>query len=58
MLLNFINSKNEIDEWKDLSKEQEEAILHLPEQLDKGEGKSHKDVIRSVNQNFRPKFIN
>lgn len=58
MLLNFINSKNEIDEWQDLSKEQQEEILLGVEQLDKGQGRSHKDLIRSANQKFRPKFIN
>ena len=52
MLLNFINSKNEIDEWQDLSKEQQEEILLGVEQLDKGEGRSHKDVMADLRKRY------
>ena len=52
MLLNFINSKNEIDEWQDLSKEQQEEILLGVEQLDKGEGRSHKVVMADLRKRY------
>lgn len=52
MLLNFINSKNEMDEWQDLSKEQQEEILLGVEQLDKGEGRSHKDVMADLRKRY------
>lgn len=54
VLLNFINSRNEIDEWQNLSTEQQDAIQLGIEQLDKGEGRQHKDVI----SDFRNRFVN
>lgn len=54
LLLNFINNKNEIDEWANLSPDQQHAIQLGIKQLDKGEGRQHKDVV----SHFRSKFIN
>ncbi len=54
VLLNFINSRNEIDEWQNLSMEQQNAIQLGIEQLDRGEGRKHKNVM----SDFRNKFIN
>lgn len=54
VLLNFINSRNEIDEWQNLSSEQQNAIQLGIEQLDRGEGRKHKNVM----SDFRNKFIN
>lgn len=54
VLLNFINSRNEIDEWQNLSMEQQNAIELGIEQLDRGEGRKHKNVM----SDFRNKFIN
>ncbi len=54
VLLNFINSRNGTDDWKYLSTEQQDAIRLGIEQLDKGEGRQHGDVISA----FRNKFLN
>ena len=54
MLVNFINSKNENDEWESLTKEQQTAINVGIEQLNNGEGRKHNDVM----SDFRNKFIN
>jgi len=54
MLINFINSRNEIDEWQDLTIEQQSAIRLGIQQLDKREGRKHNDVI----SDFRKRFVN
>ncbi|MGB0880642.1 MAG: hypothetical protein ACPGTO_08755 [Polaribacter sp.] len=54
IFINFINSKNENDEWENLTKEQQTAINLGIEQLNNGEGRKHNDVI----SDFRNKFVN
>ena len=54
MLLNYINGKSDIDEWKSLTPEQQEAIKLGVEQLERGEGRNHRDVI----SNARNKYLN
>ena len=54
VLLNFINSRNEIDEWQNLSLEQQNAIQLGIDKLNKGEGRQHKDVM----SDFRIRFLN
>lgn len=54
MLLNYINGKSEIDEWQNLTDEQQTAILRGVEQLDKGQGRSHGEVMTD----FRKRFSN
>lgn len=52
ILLNFINSNNEINEWQNLTQEQKDAILLGIKQLDKGQGKDHKSVMSSVRKRY------
>lgn len=54
VLLNYINGKSEIDEWQNLTTEQQTAILLGVEQLDNGQGSSHDEVMT----NFRKRFAN
>jgi len=54
MLLNFINSKEDIDEWQSLTPEQQAAIKLGIDQLNKGEGRKHSDVM----SDFRKKYLN
>lgn len=54
LLLNYINGSNDINEWNDLTNEQKEAIRIGIEQLDNGEGRSHKEVMAD----FRNRFLN
>ena len=54
MLLNYINGKSDIDEWKSLTPEQQKAIKLGVEQLERGEGRNHRDVI----SNARNKYLN
>jgi predicted transcriptional regulator len=54
MLLNYINGKSEVDEWQNLTTEQQSAIRHGIEQLDNGLGRKHSDVM----SDFRNRFAN
>lgn len=54
LLINFINSNKEVNDWDNLSEAQKKAIKLGIEQLDNGEGKPHVDVI----SNLRKKFAN
>lgn len=54
VLINFINGKTEVDEWQNLTEKQKAAIMHGIDQLNKGEGKSHSDVM----DHMRNKYIN
>ena len=52
MLLNYINGKNELDDWQNLTKEQQNAIRLGIEQLDKGEGREHKKVMSDIRKRY------
>ena len=52
IILNYINGKTEIDEWQNLTIEQQSAIRQGVEQLDKGQGKNHKDVMSDMRKRF------
>lgn len=54
MLLNFINGKSDVDDWQDLTSEQQEAIKIGIEQLDRGEGRNHTNVMSDI----RKKYLN
>ncbi len=52
LLLNYINSHQDPGDWNDLSDEQIDALNLGLSQLDRGEGKSHEDIITK----FRDKY--
>jgi len=52
VLLNYINGNIDIDEWKDLSKEQKDALKLGINQLKEGKGISHKSVISEMKERF------
>lgn len=52
MLLNYINGKNELDDWQSLTKEQQNAIRLGVEQLDNGEGRQHKKVMSDIRKRY------
>ena len=52
MLLNYLNGKDEIDEWKSLTKEQQSALHHGVGQLDKGLGRNHEKVMSDKRNRF------
>lgn len=54
ILLNYINGKNDVDDWQSLTPEQQEAIQLGIDQLNSGKGKSHEKVMSAI----RSKYIN
>ena len=52
MLLNYMNGKNELDDWQSLTQEQQNAIKLGVEQLDNGEGREHKKVISDIRKRY------
>ena len=52
MLLNYINGKNEVDDWKSLTQEQQNAIKLGVEELDNGEGRAHEKVMSDIRQRY------
>lgn len=54
LLLNYINGKSDVNDWQSLTSEQQEAIQTGIDQLNKGKGKSHNEVMTSI----RKKYLN
>ena len=52
ILLNYINGKSEVDDWQNLTAEQQSAIRHGVEQLNNGQRKNHKDVMAEMRKRF------
>ena len=52
MLLNYINGKNDIDDWQNLTIEQQNAIKVGIDQLDNGKGREHKKVISDIRKRY------
>lgn len=54
ILLNFINSKRDVNDWDSLSTELKNGIIEAINQIDTGKGVSHENVISK----FKNKFSN
>ena len=54
LLLNYINSNYALDEWANLTIEQQDAIKLAVKQLDNSEGRKHNTII----SDFRDKYLN
>jgi predicted transcriptional regulator len=52
MLLNYINGKSELDDWQNLTTEQQNAIKLGIEQLNNGEGREHKKVMSDIRKRY------
>ncbi len=52
LLLNFINKTVDVDDWQNLTREQQDAIKLGVGQLDKGEGRRHDNVMSDVRKRF------
>ncbi|MGE0090812.1 MAG: hypothetical protein AB7S50_15170 [Bacteroidales bacterium] len=46
VLLNYINSKDDLNEWSNLTAEQQKGIIDSIEQLDDNQGISHHNVMK------------
>ena len=54
LLLNYINGNYALDEWVNLTVEQQDAIKLAVRQLDNDEGRKHNNVI----SDFRNRYLN
>ena len=52
ILLNYINGKNELDDWQNLTEEQQSAIRLGIGQLENGEGREHKKVMSDIRKRY------
>jgi len=54
LFLNYLNSNDTLDEWDNLTEEQQNALKKGVDQLDNEEGRKHHNVIAD----FRSKYKN
>ena len=52
VLLNYLNSKDDLDEWNNLTAEQQKGLMDSIEQLDDNQGISHSDVINKYKNKY------
>ncbi|MCF8218307.1 MAG: hypothetical protein K9J21_04940 [Bacteroidales bacterium] len=52
VLLNYLNSKNDLDEWSNLTVEQQKGIVDSINQLEKNQGISHNDVMQKYKNKY------
>lgn len=52
VLLNFINSKDDLDEWNKLTIEQQKGIIDSIEQLENNQGISHNKVLKKYKEKY------
>lgn len=53
MLLNYINGKKKLEDWQDLTQEQQDGIKLGIKQLDNGEGREHKKVMSDIRKRYK-----
>jgi hypothetical protein len=54
VLLNFINSKTEVNEWLEITDQQREGVDAAIEELDSGKGISHQEVMKKLMKKYSP----
>ncbi len=52
VLLNFINSKDDLEEWNYLTPEQQKGILDSIMLMDDGEGVSHEEIMKKYKDKY------
>lgn len=52
VLLNYINSKDDLDEWNKLTIEQQKGIIDSIEQIDNNQGISHNVVMKKYKNKY------
>lgn len=52
LLLNYLNSKNDTRDWNQLTKGQQQGILKGIDELQKGEGIPHKNVMEGARNKY------
>lgn len=52
VLLNFINSKDDQDDWNKLTTEQQKGIIDSIQQIENNEGIPHKEIMRKYKNKY------
>jgi len=52
MILNHVNSKDDVDEWNNLTSTQQEGLKKSLKQLDNNEGISHNQVMKDNRKKY------
>jgi len=52
VLLNYINGKDDLDEWSNLTVGQQKGIIDSIEQLENNQGISHEEVIKKYKNKY------
>ena len=52
VLLNYLNSKEDINEWANLTKDQQKGIIEGIEQIENNEGIAHKEVMQKYKKKY------
>jgi hypothetical protein len=52
LLLNYINGKKDISDWERFTQAQKKGLMEAIDQLDSGNGISHKDVIDKLRKKY------
>ncbi len=52
ILLNYINSKDDLDEWSNLTKDQQKGIVDSVEQFENNQGVSHSEVMKKYKNKY------
>jgi len=52
VLLNYINSKDDLDEWSKLTAEQQKGIVDGIEQLENNQGIAHDEVMKKYKNKY------
>lgn len=52
ILLNYINSKDDLDEWSKLTTEQQKGIIDGIEQIENNQGIAHDEVLKKYKNKY------
>jgi len=52
VLINYIRSQKDIDDWDKLSEEQKQGIVDAINEIDSGKGTPHKKVMARIRKNY------
>ena len=52
VMLNYINSQKDLDDWTKLTTEQQQGIIDAIEEIDAGKGIPHETVMRNIRRKF------
>ena len=49
---NFINGQKDLDDWKELSKEQQQGLFDAIDEIESGMGLSHEHVMEKIRKKY------